>query len=74
MMIKIEEPITRPNPLKVPKSPNSASFITRVFFMFLDAELRSPDEMLIANSTLTSTKKRRILNPRDRVILIGFFL
>ena len=73
MIMKSEEPMTRPKPLKVPKSPNSASFILRLCLMFLDAELKSPDELLIANSTLTRTKKRTTRKPRERVILdLGF--
>ena len=37
--------------------------------MFLEAELKSPDELLIANSTLTRTKKRTTRKHRERVIL-----
>ena len=42
-----KEPITRPNPLIVPNIPKPLSFKFKDSFMFLEAELNKPVELLI---------------------------
>ena len=50
----------------------SIVFISSVAFMLVEAELNNPEELFIANSTLTNTKNNNIRKERDKAILVSF--